>query len=70
MVDKLFTTNIDIFNFAYDVVTSDLFCIKVNSMSQGINTVYDFTLPETHSFIANGFICHNTGRFSSSNPNL
>ena len=70
MVDELFTTNIDIFNFAYDVVTSDLFCIKVNSMSQGINTVYDFTLPETHSFIANGFICHNTGRFSSSNPNL
>ena len=70
MVDKLFTTNIDIFNFAYDVVTSDLFCIKVSSMSQGINTVYDFTLPETHSFIANGFICHNTGRFSSSNPNL
>ena len=70
MVDKLFTTNIDIFNFAYDVVTSDLFCIKVNSISQGINTVYDFTLPETHSFIANGFICHNTGRFSSSNPNL
>ena len=70
MVDKLFTTNIDIFNFAYDVVTSDLFCIKVISMSQGINTVYDFTLPETHSFIANGFICHNTGRFSSSNPNL
>ena len=70
MVDKLFTTNIDIFNFAYDVVTSDLCCIKVSSMSQGINTVYDFTLPETHSFIANGFICHNTGRFSSSNPNL
>ena len=63
MVDKLFTTNIDIFNFAYDVVTSDLFCIKVNSMSQGINTVYDFTLPETHSFIANGFICHNISPF-------
>lgn len=70
MVDKLFTTNIDIFNFTYDVVTSDLFCVKVNSVSHGINTVYDFTLPETHSFIANGFICHNTGRFSSSNPNL
>lgn len=70
MVDKLFTTNIDVFNFAYNVVTSDLFCIKVNSILHNINTVYDFTLPETHSFIANGFICHNTGRFSSSSPNL
>lgn len=26
------------------------------------NTVYDFTVPETHSFISNGMISHNTGR--------
>ena len=48
----------------------NLFAVPVKVINNSINTVYDFTLPETHSFIANGFICHNTGRFSSSNPNL
>lgn len=48
----------------------DLIAIPVKNVIRGINTVYDFTLPETHSFISNGFISHNTGRFSSNNPNL
>lgn len=34
------------------------------------NTVYDFTLPRTHSFQTGGFVSHNTGRFSSQDPNL
>ena len=32
------------------------------------NTVYDLTVPETHSFICNGLINHNTGRVSSDSP--
>lgn len=32
--------------------------------------VYDIHVPETHSFYCNGFISHNTGRLSSSDPNL
>jgi len=32
--------------------------------------VYDIHVPKTHSFIANGIVNHNTGRFSSSKPNL
>lgn len=44
--------------------------LPVTSITKSKNTVYDFTLPETHSFISNGFISHNTGRFSSSDPNL
>ena len=47
-----------------------LIALPVKKITQNTNTVYDFTLPETHSFIANGFISHNTGRFSSKNPNL
>lgn len=42
----------------------------VNSIDCGANTVYDLTVPETHSFICQGFICHNTGRVSSNSPNL
>lgn len=32
--------------------------------------VYDFKVPDTHSFRSNNVISHNTGRFSSSDPNL
>lgn len=48
----------------------DLIALPVKDIIYSTNTVYDFTLPKTHSFLANGFICHNTGRFSSSDPNL
>lgn len=45
--------------------------LKVKKIEYGINDVYDFTVPNTHSFISNGFISHNTvtGRLSSENPN-
>lgn len=55
---------------------------KVDSYIAGINVltiiskefdtadVYDFVMPETHSFVTNAVISHNTGRFSSSNPNF
>lgn len=44
------------------------FKVKVQSIEQKVNTVYDFHVPITHSFISNGIISHNTGRFSSSDP--
>lgn len=42
----------------------------VKGIDESENPTYDFEVPETHSFIANGLINHNTGRFSSSHPNL
>lgn len=34
---------------------------KISSIADdGIKTVYDFTVPKTHSFVSNGFISHNT----------
>lgn len=38
----------------------DLFFSSVESIEQGFEEVFDFTVPETHSFISNGFISHNT----------
>ena len=38
----------------------DLFFSPVESIEQGFEEVFDFTVPETHSFISNGFISHNT----------
>lgn len=42
----------------------------VTKIEYNINDVYDIHVPDSHSFIVNGIISHNTGRFSSSNPNL
>ena len=33
---------------------------KIISISESIEDVYDFHLPETHSFVSNGFVSHNT----------
>lgn len=49
---------------------NNLIAVPVVSIKESFNTVFDFTLPRTHSFLGGGFICHNTGRFSSSEPNL
>lgn len=45
--------------------------LKVKKIEYAVNDVYDFTVPDTHSFISNGFISHNTvtGRLASENPN-
>lgn len=42
----------------------------VKKIEHSRNDVYDLTVPETHSFISNGIISHNTGRVSSNSPNL
>ncbi len=39
---------------------SGLFFDRVKSINATKAVVYDFTVPQTHSFIANGFISHNT----------
>lgn len=44
--------------------------VKVKSIEYLKNDVYDLHVPETHSFISNGMISHNTGRMSSATPNL
>ena len=46
------------------------FKIEVKSIEYCKSTVYDIHVPKTHSFICNSAINHNTGRFSSSSPNL
>lgn len=39
---------------------SNYYFSKVVSISESIEDVYDFHLPETHSFVSNGFVSHNT----------
>lgn len=46
------------------------FRVKVKKVEFSRNTVYDLHVPDTHSFISNGMISHNTGRFSSAEPNM
>ena len=48
----------------------DSFRLKIKHIEYSQDTVYDFHVPLTHSFISNGFISHNTGRLSSASPNL
>lgn len=43
---------------------------EVVDIEYGMQDVYDLHVPGTHSFISNGIISHNTGRFSSKEPNL
>jgi predicted Ser/Thr protein kinase len=39
----------------------DLLYLPVKTVGRtGVNQVYDLTVPETHSFCANGIICHNS----------
>ena len=58
-------------NYRRDVESKTLW-LKVRSIEKSQADVYDFNVPETHSFISGAFISHNTdsGRLSCSNPNL
>ncbi len=51
-------------------VYSNYIEVPITSITYAVKDVYDYHIPGTHSFIANCLINHNTGRFSSSNPNL
>ena len=46
------------------------FYVKVKSIEKSKNDVYDLHVPQSHSFISNCMISHNTGRMSSASPNL
>lgn len=48
----------------------DSFRVKVKKIEESTNTVYDLHVPNTHSFVSNGLISHNTGRMSSAEPNV
>ena len=43
---------------------------QVISISEDVADVYDVCMPATHSFLGGCVINHNTGRFSSTEPNL
>jgi cell division protease FtsH len=43
-----------------NLLEADLFFSPVENIEHGFAEVFDFTVPETHSFISNGFISHNT----------
>jgi uracil-DNA glycosylase family 4 len=47
------------------------FWLKVRTVSvDTAQDVYDFTVPDGHSYTANGFLVHNTGRLATSRPSL
>jgi len=40
--------------------STDMICDTVGSVVNSESSVYDFVIPETHSFFTNGFVSHNT----------
>ena len=59
-------------NYAHSkfILNGNGFYAYVESIKHSVANVYDLTVPNTHSFIANGMVNHNTGRFSSADPNV
>jgi intein/homing endonuclease len=45
-----------------ELLKEKFFYSKIKSIIPSSNNVYDFVIPETHSFFSNGFISHNTPR--------
>lgn len=45
-----------------ELLKENLFYSKIKSIVTSSNDVYDFVIPDTHSFFSNGFISHNTPR--------
>lgn len=60
----------EIYNPSIFNVVDNTYYAPVCSIEESTNDVYDLTVPGTHSFIANGMVNHNTGRMSSSEPNV
>lgn len=48
------------FRYMRFITNCGLFFDQVDSIEEFESRVYDFTVPQTHSFIANGFVSHNT----------
>ncbi|MEW6213265.1 MAG: LAGLIDADG family homing endonuclease, partial [Acidobacteriota bacterium] len=47
-------------SYLASLADADIFFSPVEEIESGFADVYDFTVPETHSFISNGIISHNT----------
>lgn len=64
-INDIFTISIHN-NQDYDIDITDnntdcnYYYSKITSISESVEDVYDFHLPETHSFVSNGFVSHNT----------
>ncbi len=52
----------------YVISEDNYYYAYVEKIEHTHDTVYDLTVPGTHSFICNGLINHNTGRVSSDSP--
>lgn len=44
----------------YDLLEQNYYFAKVVSISETMNHVYDLNVPDTNSFVSNGFVSHNT----------
>ncbi|MBI2015077.1 MAG: hypothetical protein HYS77_06015, partial [Candidatus Rokubacteria bacterium] len=48
--------------FFKELAAEDFFFVRVTGIrAAGVQRVYDLTVPEKHSYIANGFVSHNSG---------
>lgn len=45
-----------------ELLSEKFFYSKIKSIVKSENDVYDFVIPDTHSFFSNGFVAHNTPR--------
>jgi DNA polymerase I-like protein with 3'-5' exonuclease and polymerase domains len=54
----------------YTYKTSKYIFYRIKSIVPGHAELCDLVVPSYHSFVGNGILNHNTGRFSCSNPNL
>ena len=62
--------NTDSYNHSWYLTCNSRYYAYVKKIEYRKADVYDLTVPETHSFISNGMISHNTGRVSCKSPNL
>ena len=62
--------NTDSYNHSWYLTCNNRYYAYVKKVEYRKADVYDLTVPETHSFISNGMISHNTGRVSCKSPNL
>ena len=52
------------------IIDAECIYLPIKAIEYGNADVYDIHVPTTHSFIVNSLISSNTGRYSSSDPNL
>jgi len=49
-------------DYLKQLLSEKLFYSPIKDIQSGENEVYDFVIPETHSFFSNGYLSHNTPR--------